>query len=109
MDWNSKLRQDITIWSTKPDGFGGYTFLPPTVAKGRFEDKAELFYSSVSGREVVSQAVMYTKYALQVGDFVKEGFHVNTPDPLSVGARQIQAISRTPDLRALDELYKGMM
>ena len=102
------LRQDVTHWTTTPDGFGGFTFGVPTALKGRWEDKATLFRDT-KGEEVTSESVVYLDTDVVVGDYLFLGVSA-AADPTTVaGARQIRQFFKTPDLRVLDHERKAFL
>lgn len=104
------FRQTATVWTTIPDGFGGYTFAPPELIKCRWEDKAELYYGRVSGKEEVSRAIVYVPKDLEVGDWIALGDFLDTADPVSVkGALPIRDFSSVPDLRNLVRVRKAVL
>lgn len=104
------LNRTGTYWSTVPDGFGGYTFSPPQEMKCRWEALAELFFSSFTGKEEVSRAVVFVDTDLSVGDWVAEGSHLGIPDPSGlVGAYPIRSWSKVPDLRNMTFVRKALL
>ncbi len=94
------LIQDITYWSTSPDGFGGYTFSAPQALKGRWEDKNEMFRTP-NGLEKVSNAIVYLDTDVEVDGFLLLGTS-SASDPTSVvGAVQIAGFRKIPNLGAV--------
>lgn len=104
------LTQDVTHWPvTGSDGYGGFTFGSPSLLRGRWEFKAELFIN-LDNEEVVSRAVVYLNAAIEPGDYLAEGDQTSILSPLSaVGSDRIRNCGRTTDLRALNTLWKAWL
>lgn len=91
--------QDITYWAATPDGFGGNAFAAPVIIKGRWEDKAIMFFTPAN-EEVQSKAVAYLAADVAIGDYIgpgdQTGFPVATSSPLAYPVMQFRKI---PDNR----------
>ncbi len=93
------LRQDVTYWSPGTnDGFGGVTFGAPVVQKGRWEDKVELFRDQ-SGNEVISTATVYLTSSVENRGYLFEGTSTGSDPTAVVGAREIRAFRKIPNLK----------
>lgn len=92
--------QTITVWTSKPDGFGGFTFSAPVTCKGRWEDVQKAFIEP-QGTESVSRAVVYLEVDAHVDDYVCLDDQTGHADPTIVaGALPIRQFLKTPTLRA---------
>lgn len=102
--------QDITVWQPGVnDGFGGFTFPAPTLIKGRWEDKQELFRDA-KGEEVLSEAIVYVDTDIVVGTYIAEGDQTATADPTTLqDAHQVRQFMKIPDLRQNDFERKAML
>lgn len=110
MNISKNLRQTATLWTTSPNGFGGYTFDDPIAIKCRWEDRNELYYGRVSGKEEVSRAVVFVDRDLNVGDWLALGDHLQEVDPSSVReALPIRDFSSVPDLRNLSRTRRALL
>lgn len=95
------LKQTLTHWAATPDGYGGYTFGAPSTIKCRWEERGELF-RTLSGEEVVSQAVVHLKSNVQEGDYVYLG-ETDEEDPTTLTtAYRVRRFTRTTDIRNLN-------
>lgn len=104
------LKEVITVWPyTGSDGYGGYTFGTPRVINGRWEDKQVLF-TLPSGREVVSQAVVYVDEDIQTDDYLCRGDQTSESSPINVdGAHKVLSFGRVTSLRNLQTIRKVML
>lgn len=111
MGLRAKLKDDVTYWPvTGSNGFGGFTFGPPVLMKGRWEEKQELFLTP-SGEEVLSQGIVYTDIDMPIGDYCMLGDLTGAVDPTLLSpsdgrAHRIRQRNRTTDLRGMTVLYK---
>ena len=92
--------QDITIWQPGVnDGFGGFTFPAPTLIKGRWEQKQELF-KDPNGEELMSEAIVYVDTDVAIGQYIAEGDQTAVADPTTLSdAHRIKQYTKIPDLR----------
>ena len=92
--------QDITVWQPGVnDGVGGFTFPAPTLIKGRWEEKQELF-KDPKGEEQMSEAIVYVDTDVSVGEYLAEGDQTGTADPTTLSnAHRIRKYLKIPDLR----------
>lgn len=97
------LRQDITYWAPAYGGatndFGHTTPQPPTLIKGRWEDKVQQVRKS-NGDEIISMAEVLVDRDLEVGGFLILGDSTASSTPVS-GSQEVQEFRKTPDLRNL--------
>ncbi len=95
------LPQDITHWTITPDGFGGNTFSTPTVLKGRWEKRAELF-RTLAGDQEVSRGIVFLSADVEINDYLFEGESA-AADPTTLDrAEQVRQFHKIPDLRNLE-------
>lgn len=97
----SNLKQDATLWTAAPDGYGGYTYGSPTAIKCRWEDRTELIPGSVE----MSKAVAFVSIDLSPEDYILLGTSVAS-NPTTVGASRVRSFNKIPDLRNLNVLRK---
>lgn len=104
------LRQTATYWAPGVnDGFGGVSYLSPTVIRCRWQEASELFRDQ-SGDQVVSNAVVYvdsvleTRGYLALGDLTDEQNYMHPT--LIEGAREIRQVGSSPSLSASVQLNK---
>ena len=92
--------QDITVWQPGVnDGFGGFTFPAPTLIKGRWEQKQELFMDP-KGEELMSEAIVYIDTDVTIGQYIAEGDQTAIADPTTLSdAHRIKQYMKIPDLR----------
>lgn len=92
----------VSYWGPPAnDGFGGNTFGSPTVSRGRWQDKQELFVD-LAGEEKRSSAMVFVQHDIAVGGYMAFGTFAGS-DPTSVaGARRIEAIESIPALAATE-------
>ena len=102
------LTQDVTHWVATPDGYGGFTFSPPTVLKGRWEDKAVLFRNP-QGVELTSRSVVYLDADVAVEDYLFEGSSTATDPTTLATARPVEQFHKTPDLRHVEYERKAFL
>lgn len=95
------LKQDATIWTVVPDGFGGFTYGSPTPVKCRWEEKSEL----IPGSTELSRAVVYLSQDISPEDYVIQGISA-VANPTTIGASRIIHFQKVPDLRNLNVLRK---
>lgn len=108
MDWSRTLHDPITIWRTTPNDYGGYDFAAPEHTVGRWQEGGQIF-RTLSGDELVSQAVAYLTVDVGEGDWMAPGTFSDT-DPSGVqGAFQVMRFYRSPDLRNMDMTRKAVM
>lgn len=106
-DYSRKMYQTATYWA--PGGrtvTGQATFLAPVNISCRWEDKQTLIKNK-EGKDVVSDATVYTDRPLAIEGYLKLGVSVET-DPRSV-AREIQAVGKTVNVRARKRLNKVLL
>ncbi len=118
MKLKRKFRQLLVLWDNPvADGYGHYTYDSETEHSCRWEDKQELFKDE-AGKEVVSQAVVYTDFVPTKGQdgwgYVFRGGLADLPSdtsrPESIeGAFRIRHVGRMPSRRASQELVKIML
>lgn len=106
-----KLRQTITVWSTTPDGYGGWTFSTGITVKGRWEERSEIFTGRVTGKEEVSRAVIFLDRDIDVDDWVALGDYTGTANPTTLPqiAFPVRDFSSIPDLRNLVRIRKAVI
>lgn len=104
------LRQDVTHWTvTGSDGFGGFLYGAPTLLKGRWEEKSEMFLN-INSEEEVSEAIVYLMDDIDVGDWLALGDFATVPtaNPSTLDeAHRIKQRNRSTDLRNLIALRKA--
>ena len=104
-----RTRESITHWSNAgSDGFGGFTFGSPTLLKGRWEERAEI-YTTDEGEEAVSTSIVYLYDVVSEGDYLSLGDDATVPvaNPTSLAtAHRVKQHMRTTDLRVLRSLHK---
>jgi len=93
-----------------PDGFSTLDFsaVTPKVLYSRWQDVQELFRDA-SGRELVSNAVVYVCEEVEIGGFLfksDEGAIIGSDPNASAGSRQVRGISVSGNLRRTTELHK---
>lgn len=96
------LKQVATWWSSTPDGLGGYSFGTPVAINCRWEDNSLLLPNSSTE---ASRAVAYLDRDVSIEDYIILGTSVAT-NPTVIGALQVKAIKKVPDLRSMDSLRK---
>lgn len=102
--FSQSLHQFVTYWGpTGSDVYGNTTFSAPDVRKARWEDKAEMIRSKTGGEYVTKSRVFMDE------DFSIDGYLLlgesGEADPRAVAAFEIQQRAKTPDLRALKNIY----
>lgn len=99
------MHQDLTYWAPgAKDRYGKTTFAAPVVKKCRWEDRIETFQDKQGEESTSKSRVMLVDTDIDVDGYVYLGVSVAT-DPLKLaGAFEIQAISKTPDLRNIRNL-----
>ena len=102
--------QDITVWEPAAnDGFGGFTFPAPTLIKGRWEQKQELF-KDADGEEQMSEAIVYVDTDVSVGQYIAEGDQTAIVDPETLpNAHRIKQYVKIPDLRQNEYERKAIL
>jgi hypothetical protein len=102
------LHQTATVWTTTPNAFGGYNFAEPYTIKCRWEDRTELYYGRMSGKEEVSRAAIFVEEDLSVGDWIVLGDYTDVVDPSTIaGALPVRDFSSSPDLRNMIRVRKA--
>lgn len=103
------LPMSITLWlNPVPTGNGAYSFSSPITVPGRYEEKQVLFRDA-QGREVLSQAIVYSETDFQVGAYVFNGTSA-VANPLEVaGAKEIRQIGKSPSVSGLQFLCKAFL
>lgn len=94
------LKQDITVWNqaADKDNFGNLTYSSPRTIKGRWEENDNLTIT-LDGREITSQAVVFLKEDVAVGDYLFLGTDSSLfPDSVS-DAFEVKSFKKTPSLR----------
>jgi len=106
-----KLRQDVTIWTVTPNGYGGWTFDVPVLVKGRWEDRNDVFMGRVSGKEEVSRAAIFLDQDVDVDDWLALGDYTATCDPTTLQqvAYPVRQFINVPDLRNLVRVRKALI
>lgn len=102
-----RFKQDITWWAVTPDGYGGFTFGAPSVVKGRWEEKTELFIDN-AGVERRSRAIVYLAVQVSPEDYLYLGSSAAT-NPTTLAAWQVKRSDKTPDLRSATNLNKAYL
>ena len=104
------LRQEVTRWPTSTTRFDGFTFSPPELQNGRWEEIGELFRSP-SGEELVSRAVVYLTDDVNIGDFVALGDYTEVSNPTTlVGlAFRVRQFSKVPNIRNVEMERKAFL
>lgn len=99
MDPTRTFRDVVTYWAGPvSDGYGHKTFLYPIQLLARWEDKNEEF-TTPTGEKVVSRSVVWVPQDVDVGGWLFLGTDI-TVDPAEVlGAAQIRAFLKVPDIR----------
>jgi len=112
MNAERNLRQDVTHWPvTGSDGFGGFLFGAPSLLRGRWEEKAELF-QDINNEEAVSEAIVYLMSDIDIGDYLGLGDFATVPEanPTTLNnAHRIRQRNRTTNLRNLTALRKAYL
>lgn len=104
------LKQTAVYWGAPiPNGFGGFTYSNPVEIVVRWEERVQMF-TSMSGQEKVSQAVVYTESTLTANGYLFLGT-LNDLDSPAVpetqeGAYLIEAVSACPSMDAVQTLRK---
>jgi hypothetical protein len=100
------MHHDITHWPvTGTDGFGGFTFGPPVLLQGRWEDTAVQF-RTISNEEETSNSVAYLLVDVDIGDYLAEGDYTSVANPTTVDGHRVRQRHRTTDLQNLSVLRK---
>jgi hypothetical protein len=104
------LHQQLTYWP--PAGtnrYGQRTYGTPAILQGRWEDRNEEV-QTIGGQKIVSQSIVYTESDVGVNGYLAQGDHTATADPtLVVGAHEIRAFNRIPDLRNVSVDRKAVL
>lgn len=102
MSWLTRnLYQTITRWvAGSYDVYGNPTFTVSTL-KGRWEDRQDKVVDNL-GNEVISRSIVYLDGDVSSGDYLMVGSNMSQTPP--VGAREVIAFSKTPDIR--NRLYE---
>jgi hypothetical protein len=88
------------------DGFGALVFGPPQCLACRWQNVAQLFRTA-EGREVVSQAVVYTSGPVVVGGKLYHGkSDMTVPEKTAV---EVQQIAVSPSLDGMVALHKAFI
>ena len=96
-----QLTQDITNWTITSDGFGGYTYETPTLLKGLWLDKHEMFRNA-SNEEVVSNAIVYLDSDVEVGSYIAQGDYTSVADPTTLsGASRVLGFRKIPNITSI--------
>lgn len=84
------MKEQITYWPPAGnDGFGGTGYGPPEVRRCRWQDDAVLFRDA-SGREVVSQSVVYVNAPVVNKGKLYRGVSVSVlPEATALEIRQV--------------------
>lgn len=97
------LNQDITYWppenGSQTNDFGHATFDGGILIKGRWEDRVQNIRKP-NGDEVVSMAEVMVDTDVEVDGYLALGDYTSQDTPTE-GAREIQDVRKTPDLRNL--------
>lgn len=103
------LPMTITMWRNPvPNGTGANTYDAPITLAGRWEEKQVLFLDA-AGKEVVSQAILYSETDFQIGAYVYNGTSAAT-DPLAVaGAKEIRQIGKSPSVHGSQFVCKAFL
>jgi hypothetical protein len=102
------MHQTATYWAPGGnDGFGGQTFAAPVALACRWQDVAEMFRDP-QGREVVSEAIVYTAERVAVGGYLFLGSS-GEPSPPALGAKEVRQLDVSPNLRNTEELHKAYL
>ena len=103
------LNQDVTHWSTIPDGYGGFVFTTPVVLGGRWQKKREIIDRFGAGQEAVSAAQVFIDTDIDEGDYLFEGASV-VADPSTLdGAFQVKKYEAVTDLRNINVTRKAWL
>lgn len=107
--YNRHLTQDITYWAfLGKNEYNESLFDTPVTLKARWEDRAVLFRNS-EGQEVISSAVIYPIYKLELKGYVKRGI-VADLDPTGLsGAFEIRQSGDSPNLKGTITLNKVLV
>ena len=120
MNITRKLNQTLTRWRrVGVDAYGNASFAAPVVLPCRWEGRTELFVD-FNGREIRSQAVVYTAVALAEGDYValgNKGTSTTTSTTTSGGsafdptrdAYEVKSVESMPNLRGTQFVYKAWL
>jgi hypothetical protein len=105
-NWALTLHDPITIWSSTPDEFGGYTYAAPFTTIGRWQDGGVLI-RNVSGDTIVGNSTIYLTVDVAEHDWVALGTFTDTDPSGVVGATQVIRFFKSPDLRNLEYVRKA--
>lgn len=109
MDLAFKLRQDATYWApTGTDTYGKTSFAAPVAVKVRWEDEMHVIVAK-TGKEYTSKSTVYCAQNFDLDGYLYLGTSVVASPLEQVGAKEIQAMSRVPNLRALQTLYTAFL
>jgi len=98
------MKQDATYYApASKDRFNQTTFASPVAITCRWENKNTLFIDK-EGREVTSEAVVYTSQELTLGGYLYEGTSTALTPP--AGSREIRGKAASPNLRDSEVLNK---
>lgn len=92
------MTQDVTYWAPGvANEFDEITFPDPVVLKCRWQDVAVLFRNA-QGQEVISNAVIYPAYKLELKGYVKKGINTDVNPQGLDGAFEIRQSGDSPNL-----------
>lgn len=100
------MQQDATYWPPLvSDKFGNKGFAEPVPIKCRWQNDSIMFRDA-AGREVLSQAVVYSDSALEIGGYLYLGLVEYDMPNETPFAYEIRQTNRTENLKATEFLNK---
>jgi hypothetical protein len=103
-NWATTLHDDITIWRSTPDSYGGFTYAAPETTLGRWQDGGVIVRTS-SGDQVIGSSTIYLTVDVDENDWVALGTFTDL-EPVDT-ATQVLKFFKSPDLRNLEYVRKA--
>lgn len=112
IDFTTTLNQKASYWPpVGNDATGGKTFRNVVTIDCRWQDDAVLFRDQ-QGRESVSDAIVYTEYAVQPGGMLLLGELAGVAidaNPVARGAMTIRRVGASPSLQDDQTIRKAYL
>lgn len=103
------LKQTATYWEFDSlNNFGQATFKSPVTIDCRWEDKVVLFYDR-HGKEKTSESVVFLGQDVVVGGYLFLGTSVAADPKTVIGAREIAAFHKIPNIRGTKYTRKALL
>lgn len=110
--WLDKyLKEKITLWTpTGADRWTHRSFGDPKIILGKWEDRVQE-YTTTTGENLYSRAIILTKDHVQVGDWLYRGCIApeEGPPTIEMGALPVQRVERVDDLKYRIAMYRVML